>query len=64
VRARRKNLLLTIIGLLLLYAGSAATLFFALPGPHLQFECMVIGTGSAAITIFALFAGYIVRTRF
>jgi len=60
----RKSLPLVITGLLLLYVGSAAALFFVMPGPHQQFECMVIGTGSAGITIFALFAGYIARTRF
>jgi len=63
VMARRKKILLAVAGLLVLYAASALMLFFAIPGPHGQFECMVIGTGSAGVTVLALFAGYIARTR-
>ena len=49
--------------LLLVYAAIASVLFFAIPGPHGAFECMVIGTGSAAATVFALFFGLIRRSR-
>ena len=49
--------------LLVLYTTIASTLFFALPGPHGAFKCMMIGTGSAAATAFALFFGLIRRSR-
>ncbi len=55
--------LVVVAALLALYGGSAAVMFFALPGPHEQFQCMVIGAGSAGITIFVLFAGLVVRSR-
>ena len=50
------------VALLGLYIGTAGLLLLALPGHHGQFECMVIGTGAAGITVFALFA-FIMRKR-
>jgi hypothetical protein len=63
MKRRRKILAFVIAGLVALYGATAVALFLSLPLPHRQFDYMVIGTGSIGITIFALFAGYAVRSR-
>lgn len=57
------NKLASAVALLALYGVSAALLFRLLPGPHEHFEYMVIGTGSAGVTMLALFAGVVVKPR-
>jgi hypothetical protein len=61
---RDRNLAATVMALALLYALSAYALARALPGPHQQFDYMVIGTGSTGVTMLAFFVSRIVRLRF
>jgi len=56
-------LTIALVGFAVLYAATAALLFYLLPGPHQQFECMVIGAGSTGIAMFAVFASCVMRSR-
>jgi hypothetical protein len=63
MRSRRAQLSIVIIALALLYAGSAAFLFRAMPEPHQNFELMVVGTGAAGITMFGFYLLCLVHSR-
>ncbi len=66
---RRKHMLrllrlaLVTAALTVIFAGTAWFLYSAIPGPHQPFVYMVIGTGSAGVTMFALFVFALLRAR-
>jgi hypothetical protein len=47
-----------------LYALTAVALCGALPGPHTEFDYMVIGSGSIGVAMLAFYAGRVVLPRF
>ncbi len=59
----RRNLILLIAGMVLLYGGTAVVLLQVLPGPHTASDLMVIGSVATFASLIALFV-FLILTWF